>query len=57
MTLQCAWGHAYVGVVGVGLLVGENKGLGGLVLHVVTPVRLHEHVVYLLDLDGLGGIF
>ncbi len=41
-------------VVRVGLLVGEDERLGGFVLHVVAPVRLHEHGVDLLEIDGLG---
>ena len=47
---ECLFGPegSLADVVRVGLLVGENKGLGGLVLHVVTPVRLHKHGVYLL---------
>ncbi|MEI6604774.1 MAG: hypothetical protein WCP35_05655 [Verrucomicrobiota bacterium] len=53
---KCLFGPdgSRVGVAGVGLLVGENEGLGGLVLHVVAPVRLHEHGVDLLEIDGLG---
>ena len=37
----------------MGFLVGEDEGLCGFVLHVVAPVRLHEHGVDLLEIDGL----
>ncbi len=37
-----------------GLLVGDNKWLGGFVLGVVPPVRLHEHGVDLLEIDDFG---
>jgi hypothetical protein len=53
---ECLFGteSPQAGVAGVGFLVGENEGLGGLVLYVVPPVRLHEHGVDLLEIDGLG---
>ena len=42
------------GVKRARLLIGEDERLGGFVLHVVAPVRLHEHGVDLLEIYGLG---
>ena len=50
---KCLFGTKGAQVIRMGFLVGEDEGLCGFVLHVVAPVRLHEHGVDLLEIDGL----